>query len=1039
MKDVSEYVRLSCALKAKIGSIGGLVFLIAVPVAAQQAQLSGFIEDPTGSRIDKATVTVVSDDTATQRTTESNGSGYYSVPDLLPGHYHIEVRAQGFQKVNRSGILLEVAQAARVDFRLEVSTTSASINVTADASPINTADASVSLTVSGELAENLPLNGRSFQQLITLAPGVNLTSSGTNNDGEFSVNGQRPTSNYFTVDGVAANLGSATNGITGSAEALNAAGGTNSLVSVDALQEFRILTSSFAPEYGRTPGGQVILLTRSGANAFHGTAFEYFRNDVLDANDWFANRDGAPRAPLRFNDYGGTLGGPMLKNRTFFFFSYEGQPLRQPQFTITSVPDLASRQAAPAAVQPLLNAFPIPNGPELGNGLAEFSAGYSNPINSNATSLRIDHIFGPKLSTFARYSYAPSSSDSRPDALSSVEQARFQAQSLTWGLTYAINPTVVNEARVNWSENPRTTSSTLDNFGGARPPSTSALFFPTHSPENAQAEVYIAYPVGYLEGPEGANKPRQVNLTDSVSYSLGAHQIKLGADYLRSLPILTEPPDLEYIYSSVGTAVSNNLSYFGNHYGLGRADLMNLSLYAQDTWRISHRVTLTYGFRWDLNPPPSDRYPNNGDYIPLLGNYSTGNVSLGAVGSSLWNTQYKNFAPRVGLAYQVRQTSGWETVFRAGVGLFYDVASEAAVFGSFVEGFPNLQYSYLTGLSFPVTAAEVALPAYSLTNPAPGSQFQVYPRNLLAPRSWQWNVSIQQALGSVQTVTASYVAALGRDLLYGQLYPSVGPNGYVVDYTDNSAGSNYQSLQLQYQRRLSHGVAATATYTWSHSLDDASDNLEELPPGTVFSAHGNWGPSNFDIRHTFKAAFSWSVPTPSGARWVRAIAGGWGTDGIIAARSALPVDVGSYDNNILGGYEFFLRPDVVPGQPLYLYGSQYPGGKALNPAAFVISPNAQGNLGRNTLRGFDLLETDLSLRRAFAVAERVKLFFRADLFNLFNHPNFASPDATLGDGTFGQSIGMANGSLGGGSLYTQNSVFQTGGPRTVQFSLKLQF
>ena len=1042
MKGVSEYMRLSCALIAKIGSIGGLVVLVTLPGLAQQAELSGFIEDPSGSRIEKAAVRVVSEDTETQRTTESNTSGFYSVPDLPPGRYHVEVVAQGFQKVNRTGIVLEVVEAARVDFRLEVSTTAETVNVTADASPINTTDATVSMTVGRDLVENLPLNGRSFQQLVTLAPGVNLTGGQNSGDqGEFSVNGQRPTSNYFTVDGVAANLGSSTAGVTGSAETLNAAGGTNSLVSVDALQEFRILTSSFAPEYGRTPGGQVILLTRSGTNSLHGTLFEYFRNNVLDANDWFANRAGAPRAALRFNDFGGTLGGPIIKNNTFFFFSYEGQPLRQPQFSITSVPDIASRQAAPNAVQPLLNGFPVPNGPELGNGLAEFSAGYSNPISANATSLRVDHIFTPKLSAFARYNYAPSSSGSRGagQALSGVYQVSFLAQSITAGLTYAVSPSIVNEARVNWSENPSTTTSVLDNFGGAIPPSRASLLVPPYTSDNEMLEVYLGSGIKYIDGIYGANKPRQVNLVDSISYYIGAHQLKFGVDYLRSLPIIAPFSALEYLFFSVDGAVDNNLGLFNTQQGFARADETNLSLYGQDIWRVSRRLTLTYGLRWDLNPPPHDRYPNNGNYVPLLGNYGAGDVSVGAVGSSLWNAQYKNFAPRTGVAYQIRQTPGSETVLRAGIGLFYDVAAEAAAFSSLSEGFPNLHYVYLPNLSFPVSPSAAAIPPVSLTNPAPGSQFQVYPSNLAAPRSREWNISIQQAMGSTQTLTVSYVAALGQDLLYGQFYPSVGPNNYSVNFTDNSSRSNYQSLQLQYQRRLGHGVTATATYAWSHSLDDASSDLEYLPPGTLFSARGNWGPSDFDVRHSFKAAFSWSVPTPSGARWIRAVAGGWGTDGIITARSALPVDIGSDDNNVLGGYNFFLRPDVVSGQPLYLYGSQYAGGKAFNPGAFVINPNTQGNLGRNTLRGFDLIETDLSVRRMFSVTERVKLLFRADLFNLFNHPNFANPDPTLDDGTFGQSLGMANGVLGGGSGQSLNSVFQTGGPRTVQFSLKVQF
>jgi hypothetical protein len=1021
-----------------------ILFLAAATLALADptAILTGFITDPHSAAVPGAKITVVNLNTGVQYTVESNGVGLYNTPPLEPGVYRMTIGKDGFKTIVKTGVELHVQDTISVNFGLEVGSVSESVTVEAGASPINTTDATVSMTVSRDLVENLPLNGRSFQQLITLAPGVNLTSAQNTGDrGEFSVNGQRPTSNYFTVDGVGANLGSfaGVGAIVGSSESLNAAGGTNSLVSVDALQEFRILTSSFAPEYGRTPGGQVILLTRSGTNSFHGTLFEYFRNDVLDANDWFANQAGAPRAALRFNDYGGTLGGPIIKNETFFFFSYEGQPLRQPQFTITSVPDVASRQAAPAAVQPLLNGFPVPNGPELGNGLAEFSAGYSNPINSNATSLRVDHVFGPKLSAFARYNYAPSSSEVRGGlgtALSDVVQTSYQAQSITAGLTYAISPTVVNETRVNWSENLTTSTLTLDNFGGATNPPTSTLFLPSYSAANYLANVEIG-DVEFNDGSQGGIKPRQVNLVDGLSYTVGAHQLKFGVDYLRSLPILPFYSTLYYYFDSVPDAVSNNNLSFGNfvQYPV-RADITNLSLYAQDTWRASRRLTLTYGLRWDLNPPPSDRYPNNGNYVPLLGNYATGDVTVGAAGSSLWNTQYKNFSPRLGLAYQFRQTPGRETILRAGIGLFYDVAEEgaASVFG---EDFETSPYIYLSGLSFPVSPATAAVPPISLTNPAPGSEFLVYPRNFAAPRVWQWNVSIQQALGSAQTLTVSYVAALGQDLLYDQLYPSVGPNDYYVFLTGNSASSNYQSLQLQYQRGLSHGVTAMVTYDWSHSLDDASTDFGALPPVADLSARDNWGPSDFDIRHSFKAAFSWSVPTPSGARWVRAIAGGWGADGIITARSALPVDITDSYNVAFGRYAF--RPNIVPGQPIYLHGSQYPEGKAFNPAAFVINPNAQGDLGRNSLRGFDLAETDLSLRRTFSVTERLRLLFRADLFNLFNHPNFANPDAGLADGTFGQSISMANGVLGGSSQFSQNSVFQTGGPRTVQFSLKLQF
>ena len=248
----------------------------------------------------------------------------------------------------------------------------------------------------------------------------------------------------------------------------------------------------------------------------------------------------------------------------------------------------------------------------------------------------------------------------------------------------------MNETRVNWSENLTITTEALDNFGGATPPSSSTLIFPPYSPSKYNAEVSLGYPIGYQVGPGGVNKPRQVNLVDGLSYAVGAHQLKFGADYLRSLPIVGEAPIFYYYFPSVSDAVNNDNLSFGN-FGetLVRGDATNLSLYAQDAWKASRGLTLTYGLRWDLNPPAHDRYPKNGNYVPLLGNYLTGDVSVGAAGSTLWNPQYKNFAPRVGLAYQIRQTPGWETVLRAGIGLFYDAADRKGRNTALQPGFPR--------------------------------------------------------------------------------------------------------------------------------------------------------------------------------------------------------------------------------------------------------------------------------------------------------------------------------------------------------------
>ena len=328
--------------------------------------------------------------------------------------------------------------------------------------------------------------------MIMLTPGVVVTATAFDDQGQFSVNGQRADANYFTVDGVSANFG--VTGYTplaqtasGALPALSTSGGTNSLVSIDAMQEFRIQTFSFAPEFGRTLGGQISIVTRSGTNAFHGTLFEYFRNSALDAADWFVNYNHLPKAEERQNDFGGVFGGPIVKDKTFFFFSYEGLRLRQPFTQETVVPDTPSREVAQAtvpAILPYLNAYPIANGAELGGGLAQFNAGFSDPSTLNAYSFRLDHIINSKLNLLGRNNYSPSSFDQRDPltapltVLSTTQSMSSSVQTFTLGLTQLIKPEISNEVRANYSNHRVGTKLALDNFGGAVPPPDSLLFPP---------------------------------------------------------------------------------------------------------------------------------------------------------------------------------------------------------------------------------------------------------------------------------------------------------------------------------------------------------------------------------------------------------------------------------------------------------------------------------------------------------------------------------------------------------------------------------
>src|SRR5882762_2813574 len=425
---------------------GLILFGLTLPILGQSptATVNGLVRDPSGAVVPGAEVQLINEQTNTRYPARTNREGIYSVPNLPPGTYRIQVSKVGFKTIDKPDIILNVLDARAINFDLPVGAASETVTVDGGAAMIDPESFSVSTVIDRQFAENLPLNGRSFQSLIQLTPGVVLTANNGFDTGQFSVNGQRANSNYWMVDGVSANIGisaspSPGSGIAGTLGSTSVLGGTNSLVSVDALQELRIETSTYAPEFGRTPGGQISIVTRSGTNQFHGTAFDYLRNDALDANDWFngfMNNPALPKAKERQNDFGGTFSGPILKNNTFFFFSYEGLRLRLPQTALTCDPDASftpggttnSRQNAIPALQPYFNAFPLPGAtsPEVfapcdpttdptcplsgtkATGFAAFNASYSNPATLNAYSLRVDHKFNDRLSLFGRYNYSPS-------------------------------------------------------------------------------------------------------------------------------------------------------------------------------------------------------------------------------------------------------------------------------------------------------------------------------------------------------------------------------------------------------------------------------------------------------------------------------------------------------------------------------------------------------------------------------------------------------------------------------------------------------
>jgi hypothetical protein len=1055
--------------------------------ASSSATITGRILDQNGASIVGAKVDAKNIDTNLTYSGETNGEGLYVITNIPPGRYRLFIRKDGFQTIVKPGVEAHVQDIISLNFTMQLGSITQSITIQGDAPLTQTESATVGTLVDRQFVGNLPLNGRSFQSLIALTPGTVFTKTNTDEQGQFSVNGQRANANYFTIDGVSANVGvsltfTPAQASSGSLPGLSATGGTNNLVSIDALQEFKVLTSTYSPEFGRQPGAQVSIVTRSGTNGFHGTAFDYFRNGALDANDWFANRERQPRPALKQNIFGGTISGPIVKNKTFFFFSYEGHRLRLPRVLITDVPSVAARQVAPAGIKPFLNAFPLPNGPDRvfsappviagrPTGFAVFSSSFVDPSSLDTTSIRADHALTNNMTLFGRYNYSPSEVNQRganAASLSTIGQARIKTQTLTFGHTWILTPYASNDLRFNYSRNRGIVSFHLDNFGGAVVPDDALLFPSFASRQDSGFIMRISGGINpaLVAGASLNNVQRQINLVDNLGLTKGAHQLKFGVDYRRLSPI-TKPSNYSQSYFVSGVGIPGGPLGPGQALTgrVARATILtqagpqvpifnNYSLYGQDSWKVTPRLTLTYGLRWEVNPPPHEANGKEPFILTQVDNPAT--FTLAPRGTRMYETTFNNFAPRIGVAYSLSNKAGKETVLRGGFGIFYDLGYGTAG-TAYLSGAPFSADKILPLAAFPLTPDQLKPPEINPNGLV--TLLYAFDPHLKLPYTYQWNFAVEQSLGANQTLTATYVAAVGRRLLRqetlagtvqgGNLNPAVFAPVSIASITRNEATSDYHALQLQYQRRLSRGFQSLASYTWAKSLDNVStDSFSGTPAGRL-DPQLDRGPSNFDVRHIFTAGLTYNIPALKSGDVGRAILRDWAIDSIISARSATPVNV--FINKNIGFGQVALRPDRIQGVQLYINDRQAPGGRRFNPAAFAPPAQLrQGTLARNSLRGFPLKQVDFAIRRQFKLKERLNLQFKAEMFNLFNHPNFDNPDGKLGDDSpptpfvanpnFGRSVFMLGRGLGvGGAGGGYNPLFQIGGPRSTQLSLKLLF
>ncbi len=1058
---------LLCALFVALSSW----LLLTGPSAAAQvetATLEGTVTDPQGAVIPQAQVTITNIATGAERNTATNTSGDFSIVGLVPGTYQLHVEHSGFKASDVKGIVLSVASRQTIPIHLAVGSEAQTVTVEGSDLELLTTSPAVSTVVNQEEVANMPLNGRSFQDLMLMAPGATSVNpelgesegqSGRENGiSQITVNGDTGYSNSYTVDGVSANFGAGNGGGFigvgggGGLPAQTILGTTQSMVPVDDLQEFRVETSGYPAEFGGYSGGQFVFVTRSGTNEFHGSASDYYRDTIFDANDWFNNYFGMPRQPLHQNDFSGTIGGPVWiphvfngKNKSYFFFDYEGLRANLPIAAFQQyAPDAALVASATGIIQQWLASLPKPNGPDYGDGLASYVTGYSSPNDLNTYSLRLDELLSSKEELFARASNTLSSTTTH--YYGGTNPLQQNTRTYTAGLTSAFTEKITNQLRANFSLNAGTQMGVQTPQPGQ--PTFNTITAGGYPATQATALVFMGfYPSKgdiYAEDFRGINETRQLDLPDNVAWVVGDHQLKFGVDFRRLTSSgFPESPLGLYEWYSSATLLANTLDYGANYsYAFTSPSIVSFAAYAEDQWRATKRLTLSYGLRWEDTPPPTER--RGGMPFTLINQNDPATIALGPSGRP-YNPYYYDFAPRFGATYLVRSTPGYETQIRGGVGVFYDAAANQgnSLLGLNSPGFtgensfcPYSYCSYQGTYSFPLPEQYRYTPIQYPPVPPFTETYDAVDPHFTNPYAIQANFAIQQDLGKNNAITLNYVGAFYRKgIEYIEEYINpVNPNFQFVEFEKNGLRSVYNSGQLVFQHRINNGLYAYAGYTWSHAIGQ-----NQINPFTPYEK----GNTSGDLRNNFNAVVTWNSPYKTNNHVAEAILAHWGLDVLFTARTGFPITLyGPTTSDAAdGGTSVEPGLNFVANQPSYIYGSyngaKIPDGRQLNPAAFTAAPvGVNGTVPINYFRGFGMDQWNVAVRRDFAVYRTLHLQFRAESFNLVNHENYGVIDDYLPDVNFGQATGSLAGALAPGDTSPQ---YQDGGPRNLQLALKLLF
>jgi hypothetical protein len=892
-------------------------------------------------------------------------------------------------------------------------------------------------------ANSLPANGRDLHALISIMPGATITPASIGDGGQFTVAGQRPNTNSFRIDGVSGNAGIGVISIPGSfpgatLPGMTTIGSTQALASKEETQRVELRSSDFVAESGDRPGAQIAIETRSGSNEFHGSAFGYIRPHLLNAQDWFS-QSMAPSAFL--NGWGGSLGGPISRNHTFFFTSFERADVHDSATRVIPVPSAEARSAAGGAYQSFLNAFQFPTGralnPTESFGISELQ---KNGAISNQ-SFRLDQALGSKVQFFARYSDVPSSSTTFELG---TAKAKFRWLSTTAGFNIS-SLNVTQQIRFNYSQ-AEAVSMHDAGFDSDLPAvdlinrALSNYFF-----SNVDAtlppflygwqvtELSIAGMGQAISGQSGLSTQHQWEGAYNIAKNVGRHDFRAGGEYVRLAPSNgVFNGTLSVVSQGIGALLAGDpLGVTISSFPSDGALIQKSSFFGQDTFRASERLNVLLGLRWELTNPFDTFYNYPSSYFPYVGYWNglgtqpreVGNVFLSS--GFRWPMRYGQFAPRIGLAYHLKAP---DLVLRAGAGIFYDTGLGSAIDPANVNPLNSWQFAPVTGVSNAGGATATA--ATSAASP-----------ELYLPRVLEWRTSIEKSIHSGSLLSVSYLGSTGSNLLRKEASVMPG-SGLLQALAFTSHGtSNYQALQAQFAGNITSKLYALISYSCAHSIDTGSSNTGVFLVQPGYNDVVDRGSSSFDVRHTFSASLGYRLPSSAFASFLRPLLGGWNLSFTAQARTGFPFDVTTVDRSIGLGFENTGRPDLVTGVPLWIANSMVPGGRELNPAAFrAPAAGMLGTLGRNVLTGAGLFQIDASLRRQFRLYRGSSLEASVSAFNALNHPAFSNPVSYLSSPLFGQPTSMANLMLGSGSPTTGlTPIFQAGGPRTVELGLRFTF